>query len=165
MPSAPSEGVLAVQVPSEVLVVASTPPPAGIEAKLKHLEFIQGAIARMSNSSFLFKGWAITIAAGLSAFAATSRHGVLRVSLLGAISSSALFWGLDGYYLWVEHRYVALYEKVAAMEPDEIDFSMQTDKSNPASEWLKACVRPHLVFFYGLILIGEVIGLILIKGK
>jgi len=160
--------VLAVQVSAEVLVVTSTPPTAngdGIEAKLKHLEFIQGAIARMSNSSFLFKGWAITIAAGLSAFAATSSKDVLRVALIGAILSSALFWGLDGYYLWIEHRYVALYQKVAGMQPSEIDLSMRTDKSNPACEWLKACIRPHLAFFYGAILIGEVIGLILIKGK
>jgi hypothetical protein len=32
-----------------------------LDAKLKHLEFIQGVIARMSNSSFLFKGWAIRV--------------------------------------------------------------------------------------------------------
>lgn len=150
--------------------MTSTTPPAskngaGIEAKLKHLEFIQGVIARMSNSSFLFKGWAITIAAGLSAFAATSSEGVLRVALIGAIVSSVLFWGLDGYYLWIEHRYVALYQEVTDKEPGEIDFSMHTDKSHPTSEWLKACVRPHLAFFYGAIVIGEVIGLLLIRGK
>lgn len=148
--------------------MASTPLAAngdGIEAKLKHLEFIQAVIARMSNSSFLFKGWAITIAAGLSAFAATSTQGVLRVALIAAIVSSVLFWGLDGYYLWIEHRYVALYHKVADMEPSEIDLSMQTDRSNSAREWLKTCIRPHLLFLYGTILIGEVIGLLLIKGK
>jgi hypothetical protein len=136
----------------------------GIEAKLKHLEFIQGAIARMSTSSFLFKGWAITIAAGLSAFAATSTTGVLRVALIGAILSSVLFWGLDGYYLWIERRYVVLYNRVAAQRPCEIDFSMQTDKSNPVSEWFKICFRPHLWVFYGAIIIGEAVGLGLIKG-
>jgi hypothetical protein len=137
----------------------------GIEAKLKHLDFIQGAIARMSTSSFLFKGWAITIAAGLSAFAATSTTGVLRVALIGAILSSVLFWGLDGYYLWIERRYVALYNKVAAQRPDEIDFSMQTDKSHPACAWFKTCLRPHLWVFYGAIIVGEAVGLGLIKGK
>jgi hypothetical protein len=136
-----------------------------LDAKLKHLEFIQGVIARMSNSSFLFKGWAITIAAGLSAFAATSSQSVLRVALIGAIVSSVLFWGLDGYYLWIEHRYVALYKTVASKEPDKIDFSMVTEKSKPACNWLTSCRRPHLVSFYGLIVIGEVVGLLLIKGK
>ena len=155
------------QDPPEVLVVASTPPLAGdgLEAKLKHLEFIQGAIARMSNSSFLFKGWAITIAAGLSAFAATSSRDVLRVALTGAIVSSVLFWGLDGYYLWIERRYVALYKSVAGKEPGDIDFSMETDRSKPARSWFRACRRPHLVYFYGLIVVGEVVGLLLIKGK
>jgi hypothetical protein len=144
-----------------------TPPVNGdgIEAKLKHLEFIQGAIARMSTSSFLFKGWAITIAAGLSAFAATSTTGVLKVALIGAIFSSLLFWGLDGYYLWIERRYVALYKTVSAQRPDEIDFSMQTDKPRPVCEWCKTCFRPHLWVFYGAIIIGEAVGLGLIKGK
>ena len=158
----------ALQVLAEVLVVMSTSSTRGendLQAKLKHLEFIQGAIARMSNSSFLFKGWAITIAAGLSAFAATSSQGVLRVALIGAIFSSILFWGLDGYYLWIEHRYVALYKTVASKEADEIDLSMETDRSKPVCNWLTSCRRPHLVFFYGLIVIGEVIGLLLIKGK
>ena len=136
-----------------------------LDAKLKHLEFIQSTIARMSNSSFLFKGWAITIAAGLSAFAATSSLGVLRVALTGAIGSSVLFWGLDGYYLWIEHRYVALYKTVADKKPGEIDFSMETDRSEAARNWFTSCRRPHLVFFYGLILIGEVIGLLLLRGK
>lgn len=148
--------------------MASTPPPVngdGIEAKLKHLEFIEAAIARMSNSSFIFKGWAITIAAGLSAFAATSSQGVLRVALIGAIVSSALFWGLDGYYLWIEKRYRDLYRTVAAMPPERIDYSMDTDRSHPLRGWFKVGFRPHLVFFYGAILICEVIGLILIKGK
>ena len=148
-------------------MASNTPETHGkdLEAKLKHLEFIQGVIGRMSNSSFLFKGWAITIAAGLSAFAATSSRGVLRVALTGAIVSSLLFWGLDGYYLWIEHRYVALYQKVAHTEPGEIEFSMATDRAHPASHWFAACRRPHLVFFYGLILMGEIIGLVLIKGK
>lgn len=139
--------------------------PGDLDAKLKHLEFIQGAISRMSNSSFLFKGWAITIAAGLSAFAATNSLSVLRVALAGAIVSSLLFWGLDGYYLWIERRYVALYQKVADKKPSEIDFSMQTDKSNAPCEWLKASVRLHLVFFYGVLLFGEALGLIFMKGK
>jgi hypothetical protein len=137
----------------------------GVDAKLKHLEFIQNAIARMSTSSFLFKGWAITIAVGLSAFAATSSHHVLRVALGCAIASSVMFWGLDGYYLWIEHRYVALYQRVANLAPADIDFSMETDKSHPVCNWFAACRRLHLVFFYGLILVGEITGLLLIKGK
>lgn len=136
-----------------------------LDAKLKHLEFIQGAIGRMSTSSFLFKGWAITIAAGLSAFAATSTTGILRVALIGAVVSTVLFWSLDGYYLWIERRYRNLYEQVASKPAQEINFSMETDRSHPLCEWFKACARPHICSFYGAIVVGEVLGLLLIKGK
>jgi hypothetical protein len=36
-----------------------------IEAKLKHLEFIQNTISRMAHNSFLLKGWAITMLGAL----------------------------------------------------------------------------------------------------
>ena len=61
-----------------------------MEAKLKHLEFIQATIARMATNSFLFKGWAITIAAALSAFAAVNTKAAL---LAIALVSTAMFWG------------------------------------------------------------------------
>ena len=35
--------------------------------KLKHLEFIQGIITRMANNSFMLKGWAVTLVAGIFA--------------------------------------------------------------------------------------------------
>ena len=138
---------------------------AGLDAKLKHLEFIQNTIARMSTSSFLFKGWAITIAVGLSAFAATSTTEGLRVALIGAIGSSLLFWGLDGYYLWIERRYRKLYQHVAASPPEQVDFSMETDRSHPICEWFTAALRPHVSIFYGAVVVGEILGLIFIKGK
>ena len=67
-----------------------------MEAKLKHLEFIQAAISRMATNSFLFKGWAITIAAGLSAFGtANMQAGLLTIALV----STVMFWAIDAYYL------------------------------------------------------------------
>jgi hypothetical protein len=36
------------------------------ESELKHLEFIQGVIARLANNSFLLKGWSVTLVAGYS---------------------------------------------------------------------------------------------------
>jgi hypothetical protein len=147
--------------------VVETPIPAdatGHEAKLKHLEFLQAVIARMSNSSFLFKGWAVTVAAALTAFAGTTDKGPLRVALVGAVLSSLLFWGLDGYYLWIERRYRELYNDVAAATPAEIDFSMQTDRSKPVVGWLSSCVRPHLLFLYVSLVVAEALGLLLLKG-
>lgn len=133
-----------------------------MEAKLKHLEFIQAAIARMATNSFLFKGWAITIAAGLSAFAAVDTR---RALLAMAVVSTALFWGLDGYYLWLERGFVQLHTEVAAKAEADIDFSMKIDKTDAARRWLKTCWRPHLWIFYGAIIAVDVIGIFVIRRK
>jgi hypothetical protein len=133
-----------------------------MEAKLKHLEFIQAVIARMATNSFLFKGWAITIAAGLSAFAAVDTKAAL---ITIALVTTVLFWGLDGYYLWLERGFVNLHAQVAAKNEFDIDFSMQVDKTDAPKRWLKACVRPHLLFFYGAIIVVDVVAIILIRSK
>jgi hypothetical protein len=130
-----------------------------MEAKLKHLEFIQAAIARMATNQFLFKGWAITIAATLSAFAAVDTKSAL---LIIAATSTLLFWGLDGYYLWLERGFVRLHSVVAAMDEADINFSMKIDKSHAAREWFKTCWR-HLYFFYGIIFAIDFIGIFVIK--
>lgn len=131
-----------------------------MEAKLKHLEFIQNAISRMATNSFLFKGWAITIAAGLSALAAVNTRAAL---LLIALATTLLFWGLDGYYLWLERGFVELHRKVAAKSEADIDFSMAIDKSRAASMWFKTCWRYHLVPFYGTIIIVDTVGIVMIQ--
>ena len=133
-----------------------------MEAKLKHLEFIQTAISRMSTNSFLFKGWAITIAAGLSGFgAANTKAALLTIALV----STVLFWGLDGYYLWLEHGFVELHKAVAAKAETAIDFSMKIDKTRAARNWFKTCWRPHLLLFYGSIIAVDVVGILVIRSK
>jgi hypothetical protein len=132
-----------------------------MEAKLKHLEFIQAAIARMATNSSLFKGWAITIAAALSAFAAVNTRAAL---LAVALVSTAMFWGLDGYYLWLERGFIALHNEVAAKSETDINFSMNIDKTDAFWRWLRTCRRYHLLVFYGSIIIIEIIGILLIKG-
>ena len=63
--------------------------------KLKHLEFIQGIITRMANNSFMLKGWAVTLVAGI--FALSSKDSDQLYSIISIIPVIA-FWGLDSYY-------------------------------------------------------------------
>jgi hypothetical protein len=133
-----------------------------MEGKLKHLEFIQAAIARMATNSFLFKGWAVTIAAGLSAFATVnSKVGLLALALI----STMMFWGLDGYYLWLEKCFIDLYSNVAVRSEASIDFSMTIDKSQPLRRWIGACIRPHSFIFYGAIIVIDVIGIFILGAS
>jgi hypothetical protein len=131
-----------------------------MEAKLKHLDYIQAAISRMATNSFLFKGWAITIATGLSALGAANTKVAL---LIIAVISTLLFWGLDGYYLWLERGFVELHKQVAKKTEAEIDFSMMVDKTNAARRWLSTCWRPHLWLFYGAIIVIDIVGIFVIK--
>lgn len=132
-----------------------------MEAKLKHLEFVQAAISRMATNSFLFKGWAITVAAGLAAFgAANTKTALLAIALI----STVMFWALDGYYLWLERGFVELHKIVAAKDESEIDFSMTIDKNHAVRTWLKTCWRHHLYLFYGTLIIVDVVGIVVIRG-
>jgi hypothetical protein len=132
-----------------------------MEAKLKHLEFIQAAIGRMATNSFLFKGWAITLAAALSAAAAlNTKTALLSIALL----STVMFWALDGYYLWLERGFVELHKRVAAKSEAEIDFSMRIEKDGAAKKWLVTCFRYHLCLFYGTIIVIDVIGIFVIRS-
>lgn len=96
-----------------------------MEEKIKHLEMIQGVINRMANNSFILKGWAVTLAAGIFALPGSNSESVL--SWIGCIPIIA-FWGLDTYYLLQERLYRSLYKKVCALDNADIDFSMIATK-------------------------------------
>ena len=132
-----------------------------MDAKLKHLEFLQATISRMATNSFLFKGWAITVASALSAFAAVQTRTAL---LMIALISTTMFWGMDGYYLWLERAFIDLYKKVAAGAGTEVDFCMSIDHTDASGRWMKTCFRPHLWIFYGSIILIDVIGIFVIRG-
>ena len=137
-----------------------------MDAKLQHLQFIQAVISRMATNSFVFKGWAITIAAALSAFAAIdTKWALLAIALI----STVMFWGLDGYYLWLERAFIKMYALVAKKDEADIDFSMVPDKGRSNGEamgnWLRTCKRPHLCAFYALILVVDTIGIFIIRSK
>ena len=81
-----------------------------VEARLKHLELIQGVISRMASNSFLLKGWTITLVSGIGALAYTNSN---RWLALFALLPTLCFWGLDAYFLQQERLYRRLYEECA----------------------------------------------------
>lgn len=69
------------------------------DAKHKHLEMIQGVVNRLSNNSFLLKGWSVILVAGLFALAAKDTEPLFAYV---AYFPCTVFWLLDGYFLWQE---------------------------------------------------------------
>lgn len=118
------------------------------DEKIKHLEFIQAVINRMANTSFLLKGWSITVIAGLFAFSARQNE----ETLLGlAMVLTFVFWGLDAFFLWQERLYRALYEHVRLQPHGEIDFSMNASRFGAEHWFIAAPFSVTLLPFYGFV--------------
>ena len=133
-----------------------------MEAKLKHLEFIQAVINRLSTSAFLFKGWPITIAAAFAAVAASGSTDCLIA--VGAVAT-VLFWAIDAFYLSVERCYRDLYEKVAAKDPASIDFSMKLQEAVDTRRWAGAFFSRLLIPFYAAVLAINVATILVARSN
>ena len=76
-----------------------------MEQKTKHMEFIQGVINRLSQNSFLLKGWSVVLISALFALSAGDSNPAFIVL---AYIPAFIFWGLDGYFLREERKFRAL---------------------------------------------------------
>jgi hypothetical protein len=132
-----------------------------MDAKLKHLEFVQGVVNRLSTNSFLLKGWSVILISAL--FALSAKEADRSFALLAYIPGFA-FWGLDGYFLALERCYRKLYEKVRATDHDKIDFVMIIDKQQGARRWLRAALSKTQVVFHGAVLIAVTLVVFLYKN-
>ena len=117
-----------------------------LEARLKHLEFIQAAIARMAQNSFVIKGWSVTLVSALLAFGDGKTDP--RYALL-PLAAALVFWGLDAYYLQLERSFRNLYEAAAAK--DVATFSLSTE--GYAASYREALLRPAVVLPHLLVVV------------
>jgi len=129
-----------------------------MEAKIKHLEFIQATINRMAGNSFLLKGWAVTLVGAL--FALTFKE-VDPLYLLISLIVLALFWRLDSYYLSRERLFIKLYERVSASKGDT-DFSMDTKPFEKDITVGGCAFSETMRLFYGGLAVAHLIIFILI---
>jgi len=121
-----------------------------MDRKLKHLEFIQATVNRLSTNSFLLKGWSVVLVSAL--FVLSGKENNQKFAWLAFIPA-VVFWGLDGYFLWEERLYRKLYDRVRQHRPAKIDFSMDTrDFLDDVGGWLKAVFSKTLIPFHGVII-------------
>jgi len=120
--------------------------------KLKHLEFLQGAIGRMSGNLFLLKGWTVTLIAALFALAAKDAN---KAYAALAYFPIFVFWSMDAYFLSQERCFRALYDRVRLLDESAIDFSMDTRpfKLDPRNT-LCGCLFSSTLLVYYLSLAG-----------
>jgi hypothetical protein len=119
-----------------------------MEAKLKHLEFIQVAVNRMAGNLFLLKGWTITLIAALFALSAKDTD---KAFVLIAYFPTLVFWVLDGYFLSQERKFRDLYDHVRKLGESQIDFSMDTRPFSNTfrTSWGGSMLSQTLLIYYG----------------
>ena len=117
----------------------------GDAKKLKHLELILGIVNRLSVNSFLLKGWSVMLVTALFALSASDRNPSFAFL---AYIPAFVFWGLDGYFLWQERLYRALYNRVRTLSEEEVDFSMDTNSFKMNNDWGAATLSKTLIAFH-----------------
>jgi hypothetical protein len=108
----------------------------------------------------LLKGWSVVLVSALFALAAPeSRPAFVYLAYIPAV----VFWGLDGYFLWQERLYRALYDHVRILDEAAIDFSMDTSRfrSGPGRTWVEAVLSRTLIAFHGVLIAAVFIVMML----
>lgn len=115
----------------------------------------------MASNSFLFKGWSITIIAGISAFATKDSNSLLMTV---PIVATLLFWGVDAYYLMLERAFRDMYDAVRQKKESEIDFSMKPTGIGFKAWLTTATTRPVLWLFYAVVLVVLIVLTLSLNG-
>ncbi len=121
------------------------------ENKLKHLEFIEAVISRVSANSFLLKGWSVTLVAALFALAAKDAN---KSYVIVAYIPVLIFWLIDAYFLSQERLFRSIYDEVRKKKEDEIDFGMSTKRYRGGRNSWASSIFSHTLLLFYLSLVG-----------
>ena len=127
------------------------------ENKRFHLQMIQGVVNRLAQNSFHIKGWSVVLVAAFFVLAADNKNPPLAVI---ALFPAFTLWVLDGYFLWQERLFRALYVDVCEKREAEIDFSMNAASfKEKVNSWSHAAFHPKsprntLFIFHGTIVVA-----------
>ena len=126
--------------------------------KQKHLEFIQGVINRLATASFRLKGWAVVLVAALFVLMREELGGLAPIAVVPVL----IFWGLDGYFLWQERLFRALYDHVRVLQEGSVDFSMNVSafRNGWKQTWIGSILSITLIMFYGALIVAIAVVLL-----
>ncbi|MBA4419564.1 MAG: hypothetical protein C0391_00245 [Anaerolinea sp.] len=119
----------------------------------------------MSTNSFLLKGWAVTLMAGI--FILSSKDTNQQFFLMTFLPA-LIFWGLDSYYLHQEKLYRYLYNNIRLIDNYEQyndKFTLQTDKIQDVPSWVCLLFSKTILPFYGILISGIIILYYIMGGR
>lgn len=134
--------------------------------KIAHLEMIQGIVNRLSQNSFLLKGWTVVVVSGLLAVGAARTESFLGYLALVPVIA---FWWLDAYFLCEEKSFRDLFDYVRVLDEEEIDFSMHRSVvADKRDSVFSVAASGTILVFHGVLLAAVVsitlFGLINLEG-
>lgn len=130
------------------------------EPRIRYLEAIQRIIDRLSNTSFILKGWAVSLVAGLMVLAA---NGTNQGYVLIAYIPIVVFWLLDAYFLMMERQYRKLFEKNSDLAQELEHFTLKRDKATFAM-FAEAVVSITILMAYIPLIASTLIAMFIIGG-
>lgn len=125
----------------------------------RHLEFIQNVVERHARTSFVLKGWSVTLVAAV--FLLAVRGGEPTFAMAAGLLPALTFWALDAYYLRQERMYRALYDHVRKVEPDANDrFNLDARPFRSAvPNWLRTLGATPVFWFHAAVLAVVIVAL------
>ncbi len=116
----------------------------------KEIDLVQDTIKRMASSSFLIKGWTITLVLVTLLIKGSKYH--VFISFIPLL----VFWYLDAYFLQRENMYCKLYDWVLAnrLKTEEFLFNMDANRfKKEVNNIVETMFSVTLGWFYGVIFI------------
>lgn len=130
------------------------------ENRIRYLEATQRVIDRLSNISFILKGWAVSLVAGLMALSA---NGSNQDFVLIAYIPIAVFWFLDAYFLMMERQYRELFNKNTDLSQQLEQFTIKRNKGTIAI-FGKALFSITMMLTYIPLVLSTLIVMFIIGG-
>ncbi len=131
--------------------MSSSPTDGQLQARIAHLNIIQGVIGRVAGYSAAVKNFNLTIAAALIALAFDKSMPTL---LLAGLGITAMFALLDSYYLALEKCFRDLYGDVTKRDwVEALNLSINHRSAGPL-DVMKAVASVSVWGFYGPLLVG-----------
>ena len=123
----------------------------------KEIDLIQGCINRMAQNSFMLKGWALTIFAGVTAFTKAQNFSDPVTLIFTTIVPFVCFWILDTFFLQTENEEMLINRK-ANNTDGQYDLNPRRFK---VECFLKVMFSITMVLFYGIPLLASIAFLII----
>ncbi len=133
------------------------------EELFKEIDLIQGCINRMANNSFLVKGWALGVFAGVTAITKGANLNSTILFICTTIVPFVCFWILDAFFLQAEKKYRKMYAERLEMRKNEDDNHLYEldPKSYKVDCIFKIMWSTTLSVFYGIPFLASIVVIII----